>query len=69
MGAGIPKEDLKTIFEPFNRVKSEVRKNVEGTGLGLAIVKHIMDSHEGSVEVQSEPGKGSKFSLLFKVEN
>jgi signal transduction histidine kinase len=69
MGSGISEEDLKTIFEPFNRVKSEVGKKIEGTGLGLAIVKHIMDSHEGSVEVQSEPGKGSKFSLLFKVEN
>ena len=69
MGSGISTEDLQTIFEPFKRVKSEAEKKVEGTGLGLAIVKHIMDSHEGSVEVESEPGKGSTFSLIFKVEN
>ena len=69
IGSGISKEDLKSIFEPFKRIKSEAEKKVEGTGLGLAIVKHIMDSHEGSVEVQSEPGKGSSFSLLFKIGN
>jgi len=69
MGSGISKEDLKSIFEPFKRVQSEAEKKVEGTGLGLAIVKYIIDSHEGSVEVQSEPGKGSTFSLIFKVES
>lgn len=68
MGSGISSRDIKNIFEPFTRVKSEADKKIEGTGLGLAIVKHIMDAHNGKVEVQSELGKGSKFSLFFKVE-
>lgn len=67
-GKGISTEDLKNIFEPFRRAKSVETKNIEGTGLGLAIVKHIMDAHKGRIEVQSEPGKGSTFSLFFSVE-
>jgi signal transduction histidine kinase len=68
MGSGISEKDLKSVFEPFKRVRSEAEKKIEGTGLGLAIVKHIMEAHQGSVEVQSELGKGSKFSLFFTVE-
>lgn len=67
-GRGISAEDLKQIFEPFKRAKSVETKNIEGTGLGLAIVKHIMDAHKGKIEIQSEPGKGSIFSLFFSVE-
>jgi signal transduction histidine kinase len=64
-GCGISQEDLATIFEPFKRVDSETSKKVEGTGLGLAIVKHIMDAHNGSIDVKSEKGKGSTFILFF----
>ena len=66
-GRGISEEDLKNIFEPFKRVKSVEAKKIEGTGLGLAIVKHIMDAHLGKVEVESEIGKGSKFTLWFSL--
>ena len=66
-GRGISDEDLKQIFEPFKRVKSVETKKIEGTGLGLAIVKHIMDAHQGKVEVESEIGKGSKFTLWFSL--
>lgn len=66
-GRGISEEDLKNIFEPFKRVKSVEAKKIEGTGLGLAIVKHIMDAHNGKVEVESEIGKGSKFTLWFSL--
>jgi two-component system phosphate regulon sensor histidine kinase PhoR len=68
-GRGISDEDLKQIFEPFKRVKSIEVKKIEGTGLGLAIVKHIMDAHNGRVEVESEIGKGSKFTLWFPLAN
>jgi two-component system phosphate regulon sensor histidine kinase PhoR len=66
-GRGISDEDLKNIFEPFKRVKAVEAKKIEGTGLGLAIVKHIMDAHQGKVEVESEIGKGSKFTLCFSL--
>ena len=66
-GRGISDEDLKNIFEPFKRVKAVEVKKIEGTGLGLAIVKHIMDAHQGKVEVESEIGKGSKFTLWFSL--
>jgi two-component system phosphate regulon sensor histidine kinase PhoR len=66
-GRGISDEDLKNIFEPFKRVKAVEAKKIEGTGLGLAIVKHIMDAHRGKVEVESEIGKGSKFTLWFSL--
>jgi two-component system phosphate regulon sensor histidine kinase PhoR len=48
-------------------VKAVEAKKIEGTGLGLAIVKHIMDAHQGKVEVKSEIGKGSKFTLCFSL--
>ena len=57
-GRGISNEDLNNIFEPFKRVTSLENKKIEGTGLGLAIVKHIMDAHQGRIEVESEIGKG-----------
>lgn len=66
-GRGISDEDLINIFEPFKRVKTVEAKKIEGAGLGLAIVKHIMDAHQGRIEVESKIGKGSKFTLLFPL--
>jgi len=68
-GRGIPDRELNEIFEPFKRVKDVDNKKIEGTGLGLAIVKHIMDAHQGRIEVESEVGKGSKFTLYFNLAN
>jgi len=67
-GMGISQEDLKNIFEPFFRSKYFKGKKVGGTGIGLSIVKHIMDAHKGKIEVNSELGKGSCFTLLFPIE-
>lgn len=67
-GRGISSEDLKKIFEPFVRLRDDVTRKIEGTGLGLAIVKHIMDEHCGRIEIKSELGKGSSFSLYFKID-
>ncbi len=64
-GRGINQDKLDKIFEPFFRSDHEKTLKAEGTGLGLAIVKHIMDSHNGKIEVESEIDKGSIFTLWF----
>ncbi|NWF89233.1 MAG: hypothetical protein HXY50_07180 [Ignavibacteriaceae bacterium] len=66
-GIGIDKDNLKNIFNPFFRINSKMMQKSGGAGLGLSIVKHIMDAHKGKIEVQSEFGKGSKFSSIFPV--
>jgi two-component system phosphate regulon sensor histidine kinase PhoR len=64
-GVGISKEDQKKIFEKFYRVSSGLVHDTKGSGLGLSLVKYIMDAHDGSVKVNSKPGKGSTFKLIF----
>ncbi len=64
-GRGIPEEDLPHIFKRFYRVdKSRSEKN-GGTGLGLAIARWIIDIHEGSVDVESSLGEGTKIEIVF----
>ncbi len=62
-GIGIPEEDVPRIFERFYRVEKSRSKDKGGTGLGLSIVKHIIEGHQGNVDVASNPGKGSVFSF------
>ena len=64
-GIGIPPEEQKKIFERFYRVGNAVAKG--GYGLGLYLVRHIMEAHQGSVELESEPRRGSRFRLLFPL--
>lgn len=62
-GMGIAKEHAKRLFERFYRVDKARSRAKGGTGLGLAIVKHIVLNFHGSIEVESELGKGSKFTI------
>jgi two-component system phosphate regulon sensor histidine kinase PhoR len=66
-GIGIPPADLPRIFERFYRVDKSRSREMGGTGLGLAIVKHIAQVHGGSVEVESQQGKGSVFRVVLPV--
>lgn len=64
-GCGIPKEDIPYIWERFYKVDKSHSRNVPGTGLGLAIGKEIIRLHKATVDVQSEPGKGTTFVVTF----
>jgi signal transduction histidine kinase len=64
-GPGIAAEDLQQIFEPFVRAKAD--RNVEGTGLGLSITKRLLDAMGGTIEVDSSPGKGSRFVVTLEL--
>jgi signal transduction histidine kinase len=63
-GDGISDEAMQHLFEKFYREPAH-SGSVQGVGLGLPLVKHIMDAHNGRVEVRSTPGKGSVFTLFF----
>ena len=68
-GIGMSKEYLPTLFEPFSREHNTTTGKVGGTGLGMAIVKKMVDLMGGSIEVESEPGKGTifTFTLMHKI--
>ena len=62
-GPGIAAQDLRRLFQPFVQVDSGLNRQHEGTGLGLALVQKLTDLHGGSVQVESEVGKGSRFTI------
>lgn len=67
-GIGIKNENTEKIFEAFERVDNEKNEGIEGTGLGLSIVKNLVELMGGHISVESEYGKGSRFSLLIPQE-
>ncbi|MCM3638224.1 HAMP domain-containing histidine kinase [Sporosarcina luteola] len=62
-GIGIPEEQIDMIFEKLFRVEKSRSRTFGGSGLGLAIVKELVEAHGGSIEVKSEFGKGSRFTI------
>ena len=66
-GIGIDSENLRKVFHKFYRAPGANRTNVSGVGLGLALCRHVMKAHGGWIEADSEPGKGSAFSLLIPL--
>ena len=68
-GIGIPNEELPHIYEPFYRIDKSRSRDIGGSGLGLSIVKTIIEKHNGNIAVQSEPGVGTTFDVLFPSQH
>jgi CheY-like chemotaxis protein len=62
-GIGIHPEDIPKLFRPFVQLEGGLSRSYEGSGLGLALVKKMVEMHGGNIEVQSEPGMGSRFTF------
>ena len=67
-GFGLAPDEQEKVFEKFYRAPQPEGRNVPGTGLGLTLVQHIAEAHGGRVEVKSEPGQGSVFSIVIPME-
>jgi len=68
-GSGIPENELPLIFEKYKQASTGKSHNFKGTGLGLYISKMMMEAHQGSISVESKPGFGASFSLVFPAES
>ena len=66
-GIGISKEHIKRLFDKFYQVEGHMTRTQKGTGLGLAIAKSIVVLHGGNIEVESEEGKGSIFTIVMPI--
>lgn len=66
-GVGIPKNELNKIFDKFYRVSTARTKETRGSGLGLTLAKHIVEAHGGTIEVESEFGRGTRFTVILPI--
>ena len=67
-GIGINKDEQDKIFSRFYRAGDELTQKVKGSGIGLTIVKQIVEAHQGTVKLKSEPGKGSLFQVVLPLK-
>lgn len=67
-GIGIPYDKIQKVFENFEQGDAAINRKYGGTGLGLAIVKQLVEAQDGSIEVQSKPGRGTKFTVNLKLK-
>ena len=67
-GTGIPREEIQRLGERFYRADKTRSRELGGTGLGFSIVKHLMLAHGGKMEIESQPGRGTKVFLFFLLE-
>lgn len=67
-GIGIPEDKIENIFDRFVQVDKTLRRNKEGSGIGLYLVKSFVNMHEGTIDIQSEIGKGSEFIINIPVK-
>lgn len=68
-GQGIKLEDIDKLFDQFARFNTETNRNIEGTGLGLLITKRLVDMMDGIIEIQSDYGKGSTFTVRVRQQH
>lgn len=67
-GIGIPRQDRQRIFRKFERGTQAAGSGVQGTGIGLALVHHVVQAHGGEVQLESEVGRGSTFTMVIPIE-
>jgi two-component system phosphate regulon sensor histidine kinase PhoR len=67
-GMGIPVAEQKQIFERFVRGSGSQAAHIQGTGIGLAMARHIVEANGGEIRLESEPGRGSTFTILLPLE-
>ena len=67
-GMGMSADFKETIFDAFTRAESSVTNKIQGTGLGMAITKNLVESMGGTIEVESEPNRGSRFEVILNLK-